>query len=1691
KDTTTFYRNENPSIAYGDGKFFVAWEHYNTVANPDPSTMDIKARTVQRSGSNLQLGSFIDVSSAPSCQADANVEYDSINNRFCVVWEDARLGGSPTNYNIYGKLFTSSGTQIGSEKTICSTTNSESEPWVAFDHINEKYMIVWEEGDHPEEGPFDIKMGIFDSDLNLIGNINIVAEGNADTDYNYPCVEFCSETQRYLVTWNEGDISDDDWWGFVWGKIYDSSGSVVFDTFQISGGENIRTDIVTYLNNAFLVSYDDDTAEKIRGKLITSNGEILTNEIQLSDDFSLADWSNMAVGDDKVLIVWEDIREDYPFPWNSMPDVFGNIRYLDFPDGSEVSYSFGDEQELVLTAFVTSIAIDLPDLALWDEFNVDFSGTISFDILDGITGGVILNDVYDDQSISDITASSIRLMASFSRLDSSSTPTLDIWSISWIQNHLPNIPTNPSPVNNATEVEVNADISWTGGDPDTGDTVIYDVYFGTICPPSLVESDLSDTNYDPGTMQYNTTHYWQIVATDNHDASVTGPIWNFKTEEKSADTIPPEISNVDIVFSGPMDTDPLFGWESFTCDVSDAGSGVDEVYLYLTYPDSSESNFLMSNTGGSTYTYNTTLSDVGDYGYYIYAVDNLGNDDNSSVDSFTIYPNWDIDMNSHIYLPDLVQVSLSYEQSGANGWIREDVDNNGQVFLPDLVQVSLHYDETWLLSPSLGSSFKKDMSIINADTTYLKTIPSSQTVLRGKSFSVEISVEPGEPINGVAFAMSFDPSLIHADEVTEGDLFDGFSTFFNPGTIDNLAGTISSVYGLTVPATNTVTDPGTFCTISFTAQNIIGTSALDLFDICVTDLSGECVNDIIVDDGIVKLKSFKSLQLRSFIIADDSSISKNTLNSNLGTTYVSISPSSQIVGPGNTFTVDVYIEPGEPINGVALAFSFDESYIQAEEVTEGDLFEDYTTFFNPGTIDNGVGTITSVYGFTVPATNTVTTPGTFCTISFTAQSTSGTSNLHLYDMCITDISGECITTIIIYNGTVQIDADPPNTVLNALNEYYTSPPSISGTATDQSYGGIEKIEMKIQRDSDNYYWSGSNWQIANTWFDAATGLSGWNNVPWTASSLPSWQSEVTYDLEARANDNGGNIDPSPASDSFTYDISAPTINNVDIVFSGPMDTDPLFGWESFTCDVSDAGSGVDEVYLYLTYPDSSESNFLMSNTGGSTYTYNTTLSDVGDYGYYIYAVDNLGNDDNSSVDSFTIYPNWDIDMNSHIYLPDLVQVSLSYEQSGANGWIREDVDNNGQVFLPDLVQVSLHYDETWLLSPSLGSSFKKDMSIINADTTYLKTIPSSQTVLRGKSFSVEISVEPGEPINGVAFAMSFDPSLIHADEVTEGDLFDGFSTFFNPGTIDNLAGTISSVYGLTVPATNTVTDPGTFCTISFTAQNIIGTSALDLFDICVTDLSGECITDTVIDDGSVTVIDNGVNNPPIFSNENPDDDATDIPITTSSLTIYISDPDGDSFDWSIETSPDIGSNNDSSALDGTKNCDISGLSSGTTYTWIVTAEDPSGSKQTVTEEFTFTTETSSNSAPNKPTISGPPSGKKGYSYSYTATTTDPDNDQISYWFDWDDGTNSGWVGPYNSGQTAVKSHIWSQQGSYSIKVKAKDSSGKESVWSDPSPINMPKTKNRPFLNFLENHPILYKILQRVLKLPIFEKLLIL
>lgn len=125
-----------------------------------------------------------------------------------------------------------------------------------------------------------------------------------------------------------------------------------------------------------------------------------------------------------------------------------------------------------------------------------------------------------------------------------------------------------------------------------------------------------------------------------------------------------------------------------------------------------------------------------------------------------------------------------------------------------------------------------------------------------------------------------------------------------------------------------------------------------------------------------------------------------------------------------------------------------------------------------------------------------------------------------------------------------------------------------------------------------------------------------------------------------------------------------------------------------------------------------------------------------------------------------------------------------------------------------------------------------------------------------------------------------------------------------------------------------------------------------------------------------------------------------------------------------------------------------------------------------------------NNPPEKPTIIGESSGKTGVEYEYTFASTDPEQDQISYFIDWDDDTSSGWTRRLPSGNYYNSSHTWNEKGEYIIKAKAKDIYGAESDWVILT-VTMPKTYIDKailhfILNLLERFPLFEKILNQII-----------
>ena len=88
-------------------------------------------------------------------------------------------------------------------------------------------------------------------------------------------------------------------------------------------------------------------------------------------------------------------------------------------------------------------------------------------------------------------------------------------------------PTNPSPVDGATNVSINlTEITWDNG----GGTTSTDVYFGAYGDvPKVYSGSVISSWSIPADLEYNTFYQWRVVS-KNDTCTTIGPLWQFATE---------------------------------------------------------------------------------------------------------------------------------------------------------------------------------------------------------------------------------------------------------------------------------------------------------------------------------------------------------------------------------------------------------------------------------------------------------------------------------------------------------------------------------------------------------------------------------------------------------------------------------------------------------------------------------------------------------------------------------------------------------------------------------------------------------------------------------------------------------------------------------------------------------------------------------------------------------------------------------------------------------------------------------------------------------------------------------------------------------------------------------------------------------------------------------------------------------
>lgn len=95
-----------------------------------------------------------------------------------------------------------------------------------------------------------------------------------------------------------------------------------------------------------------------------------------------------------------------------------------------------------------------------------------------------------------------------------------------VSNHAPFTAELGTPNDNSFVDAGTVNLSWTGADSDSGDTLTYDLYFGETTDPSLDQTGLTDENVDV-TVTTGLTYYWRVDSIDDSGVKTIGQLWTF------------------------------------------------------------------------------------------------------------------------------------------------------------------------------------------------------------------------------------------------------------------------------------------------------------------------------------------------------------------------------------------------------------------------------------------------------------------------------------------------------------------------------------------------------------------------------------------------------------------------------------------------------------------------------------------------------------------------------------------------------------------------------------------------------------------------------------------------------------------------------------------------------------------------------------------------------------------------------------------------------------------------------------------------------------------------------------------------------------------------------------------------------------------------------------------------------------
>ncbi len=226
----------------------------------------------------------------------------------------------------------------------------------------------------------------------------------------------------------------------------------------------------------------------------------------------------------------------------------------------------------------------------------------------------------------------------------------------------------------------------------------------------------------------------------------------------------------------------------------------------------------------------------------------------------------------------------------------------------------------------------------DAENALLSFTIDETPIYVGNTFTWNLNIENVTDLAGWQCDIEFDPNVLEAVEVIEGDFLKqgGETPFFQRGTIDNTAGVIDNLSAARFSKVG-VNGTGKLLSVKFRAKTV-GQTQITLSNLHVGDINLETI-PIAPPDIVITIAA-----------QSESNVNESKLTFTLAETPVLV---------GDTFTLHLKAENVTDLAGWECDIVFDPNVLQAVEVIEGDFLKQggEMPFFLGGTINNTAGLI--------------------------------------------------------------------------------------------------------------------------------------------------------------------------------------------------------------------------------------------------------------------------------------------------------------------------------------------------------------------------------------------------------------------------------------------------------------------------------------------------------------------------------------------------------------------------------------------------------------------------------------------------------------------------------------------------------------------------------------------------------------